>query len=198
MTRACIGRPVPPDARPSGHPARGRFSPWQVSWLAGRRLHPSSRGAKGPSDIGGSRLAAYSCGGSAGLAALRATHRLPSSLRRAGMRAGDHDGRTLRAIGRLSISYKEMFMSLICVAGMVLLPVHASFPPASNAPLKRSGQCAVCLICNNLEFYMQLYKGSARSNETGRPVLRSLPCRQSFPRVFPKAFPKAFHRAAPS
>ncbi len=45
-------------------------SSWQVSWLAGRRLHSSSRNARS-SDTGEYRLAAYSCGGSAGLVLIK-------------------------------------------------------------------------------------------------------------------------------
>ncbi|BAS00216.1 hypothetical protein BV133_2622 [Blastochloris viridis] len=40
----------------------------QVSWLAGRCLRPSSRNPQAPVTSHGRRLAAHSCGGSAGLA----------------------------------------------------------------------------------------------------------------------------------
>jgi len=40
----------------------------QVSWLAGRHLQPPSQDQFDPSGINGRQLAAYSCGGSCGIA----------------------------------------------------------------------------------------------------------------------------------
>ncbi|GEM_PF-3650725 len=68
------GMPIAKSGTP-GHPARGRYLPWQVSWLADCRYRPSSRDQ--PSDKSGRSLAAYSCGGSSGMTNL-AAHRIPS------------------------------------------------------------------------------------------------------------------------
>lgn len=57
----------------------------QVSWLAGRRCCPAFPKPHGFSDFVGQRLAAYSCGGSAGIA--------PASLLAPDQtKSGDHDG----------------------------------------------------------------------------------------------------------
>jgi hypothetical protein len=74
-TRRCISRPslwdTPPNAFARDH------GWWQVSWLAGRRLGPPSQGQSVPSGIHGLRLAAYSCGGSYGIASIQDAHRIP-------------------------------------------------------------------------------------------------------------------------
>jgi hypothetical protein len=73
--RRCISRPslwdTPPNAFARDHGWR------QVSWLAGRRLGPPSQGQDIPSGIHGLRLAAYSCGGSCGIASVPDAHRIP-------------------------------------------------------------------------------------------------------------------------
>ncbi|EEX57563.1 predicted protein [Brucella abortus bv. 4 str. 292] len=55
----------PENCSPTGHPARGRSRSRQVSWLTAQRFHPPSR----LSPVAwGAKLAAYSCGGSSGIA----------------------------------------------------------------------------------------------------------------------------------
>ena len=62
----------------------GTPRPWtfrlsrQVSWLAGRSFLPVFPTREGISDAIRKQLAAYSCGGSAGIPRQNAVHRLPS------------------------------------------------------------------------------------------------------------------------
>lgn len=65
MTQRRRRRDADRESGTPGHPARGRYLSWQVSWLADDRSRPSSRDK--PSDKNGRSLAAYSCGGSSGI-----------------------------------------------------------------------------------------------------------------------------------
>src|SRR5690349_2636996 len=67
--------------RTTGTPRPRTFRlPGQVSWLADLRFRPVFPGLRNPSDTVGRRLAAYSCGGSAGLVAISSIAHAPASL----------------------------------------------------------------------------------------------------------------------
>jgi hypothetical protein len=59
--------PTASHANRTGHPAGGRYVSRQVSWLTGQCACPAFPGFGNPSDTDGQSLAAYSCGGSAGV-----------------------------------------------------------------------------------------------------------------------------------
>src|SRR5688572_1050939 len=85
-TRARLAaRVVPP-----GHPPVDVLLSWQVSWLAGPRCCLAFPTPRGISDTSRQWLAAYSCGGSSGMAA-RAAHRIPSWLPRPLPDGKNHD-----------------------------------------------------------------------------------------------------------
>jgi hypothetical protein len=114
---------------------------WQVSWLAGRRLGPPSQGQRVPSGIHGLWLAAYSCGGSCGIASVTDAYRIPFDVP-----CGHHRQRCLhRAAGESRTGELRLRVScdrqLIFEAVFLFCPETAFVRRSHSQSKKQPSQC---------------------------------------------------------